>query len=280
MEKKSNLGARFVGGTIFVVVIFGLIWLRELATLPFDILAALCGVIGGFELLKMLKDESKISRVFLVIFAVVAIPASIFYNEIGVLIIFGILFAVRAMIATFQNEDIVKTLSSYIFSVAYPTLLFTFLMHMNHWGDVGTVALLAVFMIGPFCDVGAYIFGVTIGGKKLCPRVSPNKTIAGAIGGVLGGLLGGFTVYWISTSFIIQSGINSSGAMLACFLILGFVGAVFTELGDLVESAIKRSAGVKDSGKVLPGHGGILDRFDGLIMVMLLVYSIFSIFII
>lgn len=154
-------------------------------------------------------------------------------------------------------------------------------MVMNHWGEYGTIALLLVFMIGPFCDVGAYMFGMTIGGKKLCPSISPNKTIAGAIGGILGGIVGALTVCWISITFISSTALLLVDQPIAIlmFVMMGMIGAMCAEIGDLVESALKRSVGVKDSGKFLPGHGGMLDRFDGVIFVTVLVYVFSVVFI-
>jgi phosphatidate cytidylyltransferase len=101
-------------------------------------------------------------------------------------------------------------------------------------------------------DIFAYFAGRTIGGPKLAPRVSPNKTWAGLLGGVVGAAVIG----WIAAYFFRLGGI---------FLWLGAPMAVLAQGGDLFESWVKRRAGVKDSGSILPGHGGLLDRLDGLL---------------
>jgi phosphatidate cytidylyltransferase len=104
-------------------------------------------------------------------------------------------------------------------------------------------------------DIGAYFAGRAIGGPKLAPRISPNKTWAGLLGGMLGaGLLG-----WVAAHFLRLDG---------AFLLLGAPMAALAQAGDLFESWIKRRAGVKDSGAILPGHGGLLDRLDGLLPVL------------
>ena len=104
------------------------------------------------------------------------------------------------------------------------------------------------------CDIGAYFAGRTIGGPKLAPAISPNKTWAGLVGGVIAA--GAF-------GFILYTHAGLAWHLAAASLIL----AVLAQLGDLYESGLKRRAGVKDSGNVLPGHGGVLDRLDGLVPV-------------
>ncbi|MFI3166055.1 MAG: phosphatidate cytidylyltransferase [Bacillota bacterium] len=281
MKERSNLQQRFIGGTLFVVIIFGLILVREWTIIPFDIFAIFCGVYGSFELLRLLGDESKTSRTFLIVFAVLVFFANYWKAELGILVTFLLLFIVRSVFAIFEKHDIVKSMANFTFSLFYPLWIFTLLMAMNHWGDYGTIALLLVFMIGPFCDVGAYLFGMTIKGPKLCPKVSPNKTIAGAVGGVLGGIVGALTVYWIATAFLEKTAMAllENPVSIVMFIMMGMVGAICGEIGDLMESALKRSVGIKDSGKFLPGHGGMLDRFDGVIFVTVLVYLFSVVFI-
>ena len=104
-------------------------------------------------------------------------------------------------------------------------------------------------------DIGAYFAGRGIGGPKLAPRISPNKTWAG----LLGGMAGAAVIGWIAAHFLRIDGI---------FLLLGAPMAALAQAGDLFESWIKRRAGVKDSGSILPGHGGLLDRLDGLLPVL------------
>jgi phosphatidate cytidylyltransferase len=104
-------------------------------------------------------------------------------------------------------------------------------------------------------DIGAYFAGRGIGGPKLAPRLSPNKTWAG----LLGGMVGAAIIGWITGHFLHLDGI---------FLLLGAPMAALAQAGDLFESWIKRRAGVKDSGAILPGHGGLLDRLDGLLPVL------------
>ena len=117
--------------------------------------------------------------------------------------------------------------------------------------------LIWVFLVVWSTDIGAYFAGRAIGGPKLAPSVSPNKTIAGLVGGVIcAALLAGAWVYYVG--------------LPATLLWLAVMFAVAAQLGDLFESGLKRRAGVKDSGTWLPGHGGLLDRLDGLVPVAVL----------
>jgi phosphatidate cytidylyltransferase len=103
-------------------------------------------------------------------------------------------------------------------------------------------------------DSAAYFAGRAIGGPKLAPAISPKKTWSGFVGGLLGATLGAFAMVWLFALPVQLAYVTPLLAILSVF-------------GDLYESNLKRQAGVKDSGKVLPGHGGLLDRLDGLVFV-------------
>lgn len=134
--------------------------------------------------------------------------------------------------------------------VALPSLALLFLRGQENGLLLAFWTLATVWVT----DIGAYFAGRTIGGAKLAPRVSPNKTWAGLIGGVLSALVLGLLL-WRFAGLDLQ---------LAC---ASPILAVIAQIGDLYESWLKRQAGVKDSGTILPGHGGVLDRLDGLVPV-------------
>lgn len=115
--------------------------------------------------------------------------------------------------------------------------------------------LMCAFVVVWAADSGAYFAGRTLGRVKLYPAISPNKTVEGLVGGVLAGIGGAFLMRaWLLDELTVEG----------C-VILGLGGTLLAAVGDLAESAIKRASGAKDSGRLLPGHGGMLDRLDGLI---------------
>lgn len=117
--------------------------------------------------------------------------------------------------------------------------------------ELGFTALMLILLIVWMTDIGGYFAGRGIGGPKLWPRVSPKKTWAGAIGGTV-----------LSVLVAVVFGVLGLGHMVPLVLI-AIVLSVLSQLGDLFESAVKRKFGVKDSGQIIPGHGGLLDRLDG-----------------
>ena len=124
----------------------------------------------------------------------------------------------------------------------------------------GHLMLLATAAVIASCDVAAYFVGRHVGGPRLAPLISPNKTRSGALGGAAGAVLASLllaTISWISPVEAVAGGV-----MLA----------VLAQAGDLFESALKRKMGVKDSGRLIPGHGGFLDRFDGYLLTLPAVY--------
>ena len=116
-------------------------------------------------------------------------------------------------------------------------------------------------------DVAAYFGGRAFGKRKLFPRISPKKTWEGAISGLFGAMAAGLLIYLIYHNLNIFNLLD-----LKDWLILGAITAVFGITGDLVESMLKRSVNIKDSGNLLPGHGGFLDRFDAFIFVIPFAY--------
>jgi phosphatidate cytidylyltransferase len=119
---------------------------------------------------------------------------------------------------------------------------------------------------------------------KLAPKLSPNKTIVGGIGGLVGGMIGAIAAYYV---YYFLGGVigtelvyTSTMPAVVAFMLIGLITAIFAQLGDLFESAIKREYGIKDMGKLLPGHGGMLDRFDSLLFSSVIVLFSFGVILI
>lgn len=149
--------------------------------------------------------------------------------------------------------DVATTFLGFI----YVAILFSFITLVN--GKIGGEYLVWLIFIGSWLsDTLAYYSGKYLGNKKLCPEISPNKTIAGSIGGLFGSIIGcGFFG-------VIFSGNIPEIAVIHYFLI-GALCGIMGQFGDLVASSIKRNVGLKDFSNLIPGHGGILDRFDSIL---------------
>ena len=132
-------------------------------------------------------------------------------------------------------------------------------------GDNGLEWFLVV-ILGTFTtDTGAFLTGKALGKRLLAPDISPNKTVEGAIGGFL---TGATAVVLLAYSLDLNISILES-------IVLGAMIGISAQMGDLIESKLKRAAGVKDAGHIIPGHGGILDRVDSIVLVIVVVYHFF-----
>ena len=201
--------------------------------------------------------------------------------EIAGLVVYFLLILITECIknnARTFKENLMVSLNS-ILVCFYPGFLFCLFLNINHidfyagLDYFSIVFILLVFAITMLSDTFAYLVGRTLKGPKLAPSISPNKTISGSIGGLIGGIAGSMIVYALVYN------INSWQAILSMynltwwhFLIIGLIGSMVSQIGDLVESKIKRNANIKDSGNILPGHGGMLDRIDAMIFCVTFLY--------
>jgi phosphatidate cytidylyltransferase len=153
-----------------------------------------------------------------------------------------------------------------IIYIALPFSLLVPIAFLN--GTYQGKLILGLFILMWTIDTGAYIFGKLFGKHKLFERVSPKKTWEGFIGGALVSIGGAFVMCHFIGILAIQHWITIALLMI-----------IFGTLGDLIESMFKRSVGMKDSGKILPGHGGILDRFDSLILAIPIIFAYLQLFV-
>jgi phosphatidate cytidylyltransferase len=170
-------------------------------------------------------------------------------------------FTAPALYYLFRPGDIATSaerLAYTVLGILYGGLSFGFLALLKrNLGSVGGDAIALVLATAWLSDTGGYFAGRFLGRRKLYPAVSPNKTWAGSIGGAMAALAGGFVMErW-----------RLRGLTVLDVVVLAGVGSVLGQLGDLVESLLKRARGVKDSGDILPGHGGLLDRVDAVLFI-------------
>ncbi len=252
---KQRIITGVVAAALFLPIVF-------YGGLPFVLLTYFLATVGLYELLKM-KNLSifSVHGLLTVLFLwVLLFPEqyndvvnTFYYTKTELGIAFILLLLAYTVIT--KNRFTFEDVGFSILSAIYVGIGFYFFIETRDAGIVYIFYLL--FMIWA-TDSGAYFIGKAIGKNKLWPEISPNKTIEGFLGGVACALI-------IGVLFAIFSDINAS--------ILGLVGitvvlSIFGQIGDLVQSAFKRHFNVKDSGNILPGHGGILDRFDSLLFVL------------
>lgn len=153
-----------------------------------------------------------------------------------------------------KNLDVVSTLTG-IFYVVF----FVYFVVLIDESEYAHNYIWLIFIIAFGTDIFAYFSGMLLGKHKLCPNLSPKKTVEGAVGGVIGSMV--FSVLF-GVFFLAQG-----HALSIRFIIMACIGSVVAQLGDLTASAFKRKMGIKDYGNLIPGHGGILDRFDSVLFV-------------
>lgn len=240
-------------------------------------------------------------------------PSYSFFGFNGIVFFTLIVFICAVFIALIKNR---ADSLIYIASVlVYPGLIMSSLLYINRcstnqvvaneqmlqyvsydiWQHVSSVRyqylmpynailLSFVFAVSCFTDIFAYLVGSMFGKHKLCPDISPKKTVEGAVGGLVGGALGSAIVYLLFDSPIklfpdcfglTFAGLELSTAnVIITYVVLGLVGSVMTQLGDLLASMVKRYCGIKDYSRILGEHGGIMDRFDGIMLNAVFVASV------
>lgn len=244
-----------------VVALIFFIPLVAIGGMPLQVLAAAMAGVGVYELFNMKGLEIKSLEGVLSILAAVllVLPKAQWFNflpeSVTNFTLFYLIVMFILMVPVFSKN-------SYTFDdVAFPVLVSLYVgvgfQNFTLARESGVSVLMFALLVVWSTDIGAYFCGMKLGKNKLAPHISPNKTIEGAIGGIICAVI-------IATIYLLIWPMNYS---LLVMLPLTAIFSVVGQMGDLVQSAYKRHYGVKDSGNILPGHGGILDRFDSLLFV-------------
>ena len=178
------------------------------------------------------------------------------------LIFLGMMFVYVFSCPRFRAEQVMTA----FFSAFYAPVLFTFIFLTRNLPN-GIYMVWMIFISSWICDTCAYLTGMAIGKHKLAPVLSPKKSIEGAVGGVVGSALVGAAFGY----FALERVFADQNVTWIAALICG-VGAVISQVGDLAASGIKRNHDIKDYGKLIPGHGGIMDRFDSVLFTAPIIY--------
>ncbi len=234
---------------------------------PFTIAVYIIATVGLYELLRMrgiqlLSVEGILTWIALAVLLIPAAWGNAVYNAVGytkIEMTFAIILILLIYTVIVKNRYTFDHAAFSVLAALYVGIGFYYLIETRLSGiEYVVYALMVIWMT----DSGAYFIGRKIGKRKLWPEISPNKTVEGFVGGIVSAIVFACIFqyfYAIASTYVV---------LIAVTIVASIVG----QLGDLVESALKRHYAVKDSGKLLPGHGGILDRFDSLLFVLPLLH--------
>lgn len=251
---KQRIITGIIGGAGFIF----LVWL---GSIPYSVLIASLAVLAYYEYLKM--DNAKIFSIegligFIAVLLIVSFEnnpvISLSGDLISVILISLIIYLI--LIVLKKNKITFDKVGYYLLGILYIGFGFSYML-TTRLDENGLYLTLLVLFATWSSDSGAYFTGKYLGKRKLWPAISPNKTIEGALGAIFFSVLASLLINYLF-------GINES---LLYSVFVGITISVVGQMGDLVESALKRSKDIKDSGTLIPGHGGVLDRFDSLIFV-------------
>lgn len=267
----GNLTKRVLTALVLLPIVLLLIWHPELEV-AFVLLVAALGSIGLLEYYHLagMRERTRESRVGVA--AGLAIILSAYFGNLALLNFTLCLGLIAVTIVRAQRgKDLYHSLTAPAFGLLYVAWCGAHFILLH--GTDGRGAALVTFLIGAIAlsDSGAYFAGKLLGRNKLAPVISPNKTWEGAFGAVCAAMLGACLFYYLR-AWSPFSGLPGFG--IIGYLAVGAFLSVVGQLGDLAESALKRAAGEKDSGTVLPGHGGVLDRCDGFLFGAPILYYI------
>jgi phosphatidate cytidylyltransferase len=256
---SRELQLRIVSAAVLAAVVLIATWLGGMV---FSLLAAVISLLIFYEWTSITGQQALASRLTAFGWASVVVVAletvfrgagSGYFSSLVILVGF---VAAAAVIAAMRGKN--YWLAG---GILYAGLSGISLTALRGAGDAGLVGILFIFAIVWATDILAYFVGRAIGGPKLAPPISPGKTWSGAIGGTIAGVIAGCIVVAVA-----GFGLTFGHVVIAALL------SIFSQIGDLFESFIKRRFGVKDSSRLIPGHGGVMDRVDGLVFACFLAF--------
>lgn len=277
---------RAVTAIILVGYAFAMLYLGTAVHYGFlDALIMSFAFVGTYEMYHTFrKSEYKNSWGAPLLFCVAIYPLWYFLGYKGILIALSLSICLALAVFTFKAEMELKDLLATIFSLIYPMALVSLAFALSREREFpcgGTFAISFAIFLPVFSDTFAYLVGSTLGKRKLCPSISPKKTVAGAIGGLLGSVLCAVTFFLLFDLYAVipvgyVSFSDSVAVRAVVFVVLGIVGGVLAEIGDLAASRIKRTMNIKDFGNIFPGHGGVLDRLDSIMFTLVMFFTAFT----
>lgn len=253
----------FFNDVLFVSTYYDVSTEITVGSLLFDLFILAIAWISTYEYARAFKDKIITSEKVVVLAYPIVVYLAFMFKGLGWAFgaMLGAFLCLLSLLVIDYKKITLESIGWSLFAMVYPSTVLVSLLVLNRAYPNEIGPLLLPFVISPFADTFAFFVGSAVGGKKMCPEISPKKTISGAIGGLVGGLIGSLAVFFV---FIDKGAYSSLASGIILFALAGVLGALLTEFGDLIESVVKRKLGLKDMGNILPGHGGMSDRIDGL----------------
>ncbi len=269
---------RIITGLICAVLFIGCLFLMD--TVFFAAVLALMSVIAVHEVEKAVNLKNKPIMVLSLILSALIPLLTHFEIKIPIAAVGGfyVVLIFIFMLIQFEKTKFEEAVTAIFASVAIPYSFSLFLVFRDINESFSTYTKVdGIFFILFACfsawltDIFAYFVGSALGKHKLCPKISPKKSVEGAVGGVVGAVLLNVLLLFVFKKFFFD---GETGLNYITVIVLSVCLSVISMFGDLAASTIKRNFGIKDFGKLLPGHGGIMDRCDSLLFVLPSLYSL------
>lgn len=270
---KTRIITALIGLPILIIILF----LHN--TIFFSIAVAIVSAVGVYELLHSTKYvKNKLLIVFSLLFSLIVpfakIPGFEKYFTLATIAFVALLLSVLfANHATLMFSEVAICFTG---AMLVPYAMSSIVFVRDLQPEIGIYSILLVFACAWISDIGAYFVGMLLGKHKLAPTISPKKTIEGAVGGVAFCVIFNIVFAYIYMSLAAKSGMNYEVNLLA-LIFVSLSASMIGILGDLSASIIKRQTGIKDFGNLMPGHGGVLDRFDSILFIAPYLYVILQI---
>ena len=275
MKKRILTGICILISTILLVVF---------SNYPvYPVVLSLLALRGAFELLRVVGTDKNLIIALPAYLITTVFPTAAYFVSGDTAVTYALALAsllfvymlLLMFVSVFSKGKISFAKTAEIFmSITYISVAFSSLSLMRYLNrETGAFVIALVFIVSWVCDAGAYFAGSLFGKHKLIPEISPKKTVEGAIGGIIIATAA-FLAYGLILDYFVESMTVNYWILSA----LGILLSIISQLGDLIASLIKREYGVKDYGRLFPGHGGVMDRFDSTISVSTVLMILCAVF--
>jgi phosphatidate cytidylyltransferase len=238
------MGGNILFATVTIISVIGLTELFQVGNIKKSILGFIAYLASiAYDFVILYKYDNNLMQLFIAFLLI-------------------LMFAYVFSFPKYRSEQV----SLAFFGFFYVSVMLSYIYKVRVLED-GAILVWLIFIGAWGSDTCAYLTGITLGKHKITPKLSPKKSLEGCIGGIIGAALIGFLY-----AFVLKGYLTEYNNPMISFAIIGAASSVVSQIGDLAASAIKRNHDIKDYGTLIPGHGGILDRFDSIIITAPIVY--------